>query len=186
MALDEIQLEAEASMEGSVDHLRKQLRSIRTSRASSALVDHLKVEYYGSTADLRSIAQITTPESNMIAVKPFDPSGIKDIERAIMTSDLGITPNSDGKIIRLTMPPLSGERRKQLAQQVRGMAEKAKITIRNARRDANKQIDQEQKDGSLPEDDADRGKEDIQKITKEYESQADKAVEAKTNEIQQL
>ena len=186
MALDDIQLEAEEHMSTAVEHFSKHLRGIRTGMASVALVEGLKVQYYGSSTDLRSVAQITTPESNMIAIKPFDPGSIKDIERAIVTSDLGITPSSDGKMIRLVLPPLSLERRKQLVQQVRQMSEQSKITIRNSRREANKKIDQEKKAGSLPEDDADRGKEEIQKLTKQYEDNIDKALEAKSKEIQQL
>jgi len=186
MSLDDIQLEAEEKMSNTIERLRGELRGIRTGRASTALVEHIKVEYFGATTELRSIAQLTTPESNMIVIKPFDPSSCKDIERAIMASELGITPNSDGRIIRLVLPPLSGERRKQLAQQVRQLAEQAKIAIRNVRRDSNKKIDAQQKAGELPEDDADRGKQEIQDLTKEYETKADEVVAAKIKEIQEM
>jgi len=186
MSLDEIQLDAEEKMDSAVAYLRSELRSIRTGMASSALVEHIKVEAYGTQTDLRALANITTPETNLIVIKPFDPGTLKDIERAIQMSDLGITPSSDGRVIRLVLPALSGDRRKQLSQQVRQLGEHAKIAIRNSRRDANKKIDQEQKAGELPEDQADRGKQEIQKLTKRYEGKVDKALAAKNEEIEQI
>ncbi len=186
MPVDDILLEAEEQMSNALDFLKKELRSIRTGRASPALVEHIKVEYFGTPTELRQLATITTPESNLIVIKPFDPSSTKDIERAIQSSNLGITPNSDGRIIRLTIPPLSGERRKQLAQQVKQLGEHTKVVIRNARRDANKKIDQEKKDGTLPEDDAEHAKEDIQELTKDYEKKVDQALEAKIKEIEEI
>lgn len=183
--MDEILLEVEENMEAGVDYFRREMRGIRTGRASVGLVDHIKVEYYGSPTDLRQLASIATPEANMIMIKPFDPSSIKDIEKAIQTSDLGITPNSDGKIIRLSIPPLSIERRNQLVGQVKKMAEAAKVTIRNARRDGNKEVDRQEKASELTEDDAQRAKDSIQELTKKYEAMIDELLEAKTKEIQE-
>jgi len=186
MPIDDIQLEAEEQMSEAVDFIKAELRGIRTGRASSALVEHIKVQYYGTPTELRQLAAITTPEANLIVIKPFDQTSLKDIERALMASDLGITPTSDGKIIRLAVPALSGERRKQLAHQVKQLAEHAKISLRAARREANKKIDQEQKQGSIPEDDADRAKEDIQDLTKNYEKKIDDALDAKIKEIEEI
>jgi len=186
MAMDEILLSVEERMEAAVDYLRLELRGIRTGRASIGLVDHIKVEYYGSPTDLRQLATISTPDPTMILIKPFDPSSIKDIERAIQSSELGIMPSVDGKVIRLVVPPLSGERRQQLANQIKKMAEAARIAIRNARRDGNKDADKEEKDGELTEDDAEKGKEDIQDLTKKYEAKVDEMLAAKDKEIEEV
>ena len=149
MAMDDILLDAEEKMEHAVDYLHKELRGIRTGRASAGLVDHIKVDYFGSPTDLRQLATIATPDATLIVIKPFDPGSIKDIEKAIFASDLGITPSVDGKVIRLSVPPLSGERRTQIAAQIKKMAEQTRVAIRNARREANKEIDKEQKDSEL-------------------------------------
>jgi len=185
MAMDEILLEVEENMESAVEYLRKEFRGIRTGRASAGLVDHIKVDYYGSPTDLRQLATISTPDATMIVIKPFDPASTKTIERAIQASDLGITPASDGKIIRLQVPALSIERRQQLAGQVKKMAEAAKVTIRNARRDGNKEVDRRQKDSSLTEDEAKKGKDDIQDLTKKYEEKVDQHLAAKITEIEE-
>jgi ribosome recycling factor len=185
MAMDEILLEAEDGMQQAVDYLRSEFRGVRTGRASGGLVEHLKVDYYGSPTDLRQLATISTPEANMIIIKPFDPGSIKEIEKAIQTSDLGMPPNTDGKIIRLNVPPLSGERRQQLANQVKKMSEQSRIAIRNVRRDANKEIDKQQKDGELTEDEAKKGKDDIQKLTNDYEKKVTELVDDKTKEIEE-
>ncbi|NLX05462.1 MAG: ribosome recycling factor [Phycisphaerae bacterium] len=186
MPVDDIQLEAEASMSDAVDFLKSELRGIRTGRASTALVEHIRVQYYGTPTELRQMAQISTPEGNLIVIKPFDASVLKEIEKAIHASDIGITPSSDGRVIRLNVPPLSGERRRQLAQHVRQLGEQAKVSIRNARRDANKQIDQEQKGGDIPEDNAETAKEEIQNLTKKYETEVDETAAAKIKEIEEI
>jgi ribosome recycling factor len=183
--MDEILMDVEEKMESAVEYLRKEFRGIRTGRANPGLVDHIKVEYYGSPTDLRQLASISVPEANMIIVKPFDPGSMKEIEKAIQSSDLGITPATDGKVIRLIVPALSGERRTQLVNQVKKMAEAAKISIRNARRDGNKGIDQLEKDSEITEDDAHRGKDEVQKLTKKYEDEVDNLLETKTTEIQE-
>ena len=185
MAIDDALLETEEKMDLAIDYLRKEFRGMRTGRASTGLVEHIKVEYYGSPTDLRQLAGIATSGATMIVVKPFDPSSLKDIERAILTSDLGITPNSDGKVIRLSVPPLSVERRHQLAGQVKKMAEASRVAVRNARRDGNKELDHQQKSAQLTEDEAEKGKDDIQDLTKQYEGQVSDILEAKVKEIEE-
>ncbi len=184
MAIDDILLEVEEKMEMAVDYLRKEYRGIRTGRASTGLVEHVKVDYYGSPTDLRELATISTPDAMMIIVKPFDPSSLKDIEKAIYASDVGITPMTDGKLIRLSVPPLSGERRNQIAGQLKKMAEAARVTIRNARRDGNKDVDRQQKASELTEDEARKAKDQIQKLTSDYEKKVSDMLDAKTTEIQ--
>ena len=183
--MDEILLEAEMGMEGAVDYLRKEFRGIRTGRASPGLVEHVKVDYYGAETDLRQLATISTPEATMILIKPFDRGSIKDIEKAIFASNLGITPSVDGKVIRLAVPPLSGERRQQIVGQLKKMAEAQRVALRNTRRDANKEIDKQQKASELTEDEARKGKDDTQKLTGDYEKKINDILDAKTKEIQE-
>lgn len=183
--MDEILLSIEEEMEQGLEYLRSEMRGIRTGRASSGLVDHLKVEYYGSPTDLKQLASIATPEANLIVIKPFDPSCLKDIEKTIFASNLGITPAIDGKIIRLKVPPLSTERRQQLITQCKKMTEASKVTIRNVRRDGNKLADKGKTDAILTEDDCKKCKSDIQDLTKKYEVKINEFLEAKTKEIQE-
>ena len=186
MSMDEIVLEAEEKMEHAVDYLKQEFRGIRTGRASAGLVEHIKVDYYGTPTDLRQLASFSTPDATMILIKPFDPGSVKDIEKAIFASDLGITPNSDGKVIRLSVPPLSTERRHQIAGQLKKMAEAQRVVIRNARRDANKEADRQQKASELTEDEAHKGKDDIQKLTADYEKKISELLDAKTKEIEEI
>lgn len=185
MASDEILLEVEEKMEVAVDYLRKEFRGIRTGRASTGLVEHIKVDYYGSPTELRQLATLATPDATLILIKPFDPTSLKDIEKAIFASDIGITPNSDGKVIRLAVPPLSGERRNQIAAQLKKMAEVTRVAIRNARRDGNKETDHQQKAAELTEDEAHKTKDEIQKLTDTYEKTVTEVLDAKTKEIQE-
>src|SRR5579864_936786 len=166
MPADDILLDCEEHMEKAVEHLRHELRGVRTGRASPALVENVKVDYYGSPTDLRAIASITVPEATQIVIKPFTPQDLKSIEKAINDSKLGLTPHSDGKQLRLVLPPLSQERRLQLAGQCKGFAEEAKVRIRAARRDANKVIDTEEKGSVMTEDEANGAKEQVQELTK--------------------
>jgi len=188
MPAEEIEFECEEQMEKAVEFLRGELRSIRSGRASPGLVEHMKVhvESYGSTMTLRELASISVPEGNQLLIKPYDPSALKDIERAIQASELGITPMSDGKTIRLPIPPLSGERRQQLLAQVRKLGEAQKVAIRNTRRDANKRIDAEEKDKSMSEDDAEKCKENVQELTKKYEDKVETLVGIKSKEIEEV
>jgi ribosome recycling factor len=187
MPVDEIEFECEESMEKAAEFLRQELRTVRTGRASPGLVEHMKVtiESYGSTMELRELASISVPENNQLLLKPFDPGTLKDIERAIRGSELGITPMSDGKVIRLPVPPLSGERRQQLLSHVRKLGEAQKVAVRNVRRDANKALDTDEKDKKISEDDSEGSKERIQEMTKKYENQIDALVAAKAKEIEQ-
>ena len=186
MPADDILLDCEEQMEKAVEHLRHELRGVRTGRASPALVENIKVDYYGSPTDLRSISAISVPEATQILIKPFSPQDLKAIEKAINDSKIGLTPHSDGKQLRLMLPPLSQERRMQLAGQCKGYAEEAKIRIRNARRDANKLVETEDKGGVLTEDEAEKGKEQVQELTKTYEAKVDDLVEKKKHDIMQV
>lgn len=184
--MDEILFEVEEKMEKDIEYLRVEFRGIRTGRASTGLVDHLKVDYYGSPTDLRELASIATPEATLIVIKPFDPSCLKEIEKAIYASDLGITPSVDGHVIRLAVPSLSGERRHQIAAQLKSMSEQARVAIRNARRDGNKHADAMQKASDITEDEAKKGKEDIQKLTDKSEKLISELLTAKTKEIEDV
>jgi len=186
MAANEILLKAEQKMESAVDYLWVEFRGIRTGRASVGLVDHIKVDYYGSATDLRQLATISTPEATLIIIKPFDPASLKQIERAVNASSLGITPNNDGKVIRLSVPPLSGERRGQIVGQLKKMAEAARIAVRSTRREANKELEKQQKASELTEDEARKGKDDVQELTDRYEKKVDEILDAKTKEIQEV
>src|SRR5438270_9852289 len=162
MTSEEILFDAEERMEKAVNVYRDELRGLRTGRATPALVDGLRVEYYGSPTPLKQLAQISTPDPQSIVIKPFDPGTLKDIEKAIRSSDLGMAPNNDGKLIRLQVPPMSGEQRKKLVTHVKKSAEAAKVACRNIRRDGNKHFDQAEKSKEMTEDDRDSGKEQMQ------------------------
>jgi ribosome recycling factor len=189
MPCDEIEFEAEDAMEKAVEFLKKEYRGVRTGRASPGIVDHVKVKVpaYGDTPmTLVSIASVTSPDATMLLVKPFDPNTLKDIERALQEAKLGINPQSDGKVIRLPVPPLSGERRQQIASQVKKLAEDQKVVLRNTRREAIQKIDAEKKAGDLPEDDAKRGHDAMDKLTKKYEASLDGLMTAKTKEVTEI
>ena len=183
MPVEDILFDAEERMEKAVDVFTTELRTIRTGRASSSLVEHIKVDYYGTQTPLRDIAQIGTPDPRLIAIKPFDPSSIKEIVKAIQASELGITPQTDGKMVRLTIPPLSTERRQQLSQHVKHLSEETKIAVRNVRRDANKQLEIEEKDSTITEDESFKAKAEIQELTKKYEKSVDDHAAKKVEEI---
>jgi ribosome recycling factor len=183
MPTQKIIAEHENSMKKAVEFLQVELRSVRTGRASAGLVENLSVEYYGTPTPLKQMATIATPEGDMIIIKPFDPAALKEIEKAIKNSELSLAPILDGKVIRLSVPPLSGERRDQLAQQVKQLGEKAKVSVRNIRRDANKVLDEEQKNKVITEDDRDKGKKDIDNLTKKFTDKIDAVVKAKSDEI---
>ena len=186
MPVDDILLDCEANMEKAVEHLKRELTGIRTGRASPALIEHIKVDYYGSPTDLKSIASIMVPEATQLLIKPFSPQDIRAIEKAINDSKIGLTPHSDGKSLRLQLPPLSQERRQQLVGQCKGFGEHAKISIRNSRRDANKLLETEEKGKVITEDEAEKGKEQVQELTKTYEASVDKLLEDKRHEVMQV
>lgn len=183
MPADDILLDCEEHMEKAIDHLRHELSGVRTGRASPALVENVQVDYYGAPTPLRSIAVIQVPEATQLLIKPFNPADLKAIEKALSESKLNLPTSSDGKAIRLNLPPMSQERRLQMVASTKGMGEHAKVTIRNARRDANKVVDSEQKGGILTEDEAEKLKEDIQELTKSYETKVDELLEKKRHEI---
>ena len=162
MPVDDVLMDCEMNMEKAIEHLQHELRTIRTGRATPALVEHVQVMYYEQLTPLKSIAAISVPEATQLLIKPFSPGDLRAIEKAISDSKIGLTPHSDGKTLRLILPPLSQERRLQLAGQCKGFAEHAKIGIRNARRDANKILDTEQKGGVMTEDQAKSAKEQVQ------------------------
>jgi len=183
MSIEEIALEAEERMEKSVSLLMDQLKGVRTGRANVGLVDSIRVDYYGSPTPLKQLANLSTPEPQQILIRPFDQAAIGDIIKAIQTSNLGLTPNSDNKVVRLNVPALSVEQRRKLESRVKELAEEARISIRNIRRDANKQADQEQTDKILTEDDLATCKDEIQTLTKRYESKVNELAEKKSAEI---
>ena len=183
MSIEEIVLEAEDRMEKSLALLTDQLRGVRTGRANVGLVDSIRVDYYGSFTPLKQMANLSTPEPQQILIRPFDPSVIGDIVKAIQTSDIGLTPNSDGKVVRLNVPSLSVEQRKKLVGRVKDLAEEARVSIRNIRRDANKQADHEMAEKILTEDDLEPCKEENQALTKRFETKVNETAEKKSAEI---
>ncbi len=185
MGSDEILLDAEERMEKAINKLKNDLTGIRTGRANPGLVDSLRVDAYGSPTPIKQIASVSAPEPQQLVIRPFDPSTFKDIERGIINSDLGLAPNSDGKVIRLNIPPLSGDVRKKMVARTKDLSEESKIAIRNVRRDANKHADQAEKDGELSEDDCKGLKDEIQELTKKYENSANSLAEAKEAEVSQ-
>jgi ribosome recycling factor len=183
---DDILLDSEDKMEKAVAHLIAEFNHIRTGRATPGLVDGVRVDYYGAPTPLKQLATISVPEARLIVIKPFDPGSIKEIEKAIQKSELGVTPASDGKLVRLNLPPLSEEQRKKLAARCKEMAEAARVSIRNIRRDANKAGDVAAADGALTEDEGAKLKEEIQALTKKHEGGVDDALGRKTKEIMEV
>jgi ribosome recycling factor len=183
MPVKDIVSQNKQKMNKTVEVFHDELKSVRTGKASTALVENLKVEYYGTPTPLKQLATLAAPQVDTIVIKPFDPASVRDIEKAIKTSDLSIAPIVDGKLIRLNLPALSGERRTQLVNQARHMGEQAKVTIRNIRRDANKHLEKEEKDKVITEDDLEKGKKQIDDITKECTDKVDAMVKAKADEI---
>ncbi|MBN2136600.1 MAG: ribosome recycling factor [Sedimentisphaerales bacterium] len=175
--------QAEDKMKKALDALGDELKSVRTGRASTALVENIKADFYGTPTPLKQMATLATPQFDMVVIKPFDPSSIREIEKAIKSSDLSIAPVVDGKIIRLNIPPLSEERRTQLVQQARQLGEQTKVGIRNIRRDAIKQLEQQQKDKTITEDDLSHGKKSLDDKTKTYTDKVDDVVKHKADEV---
>ena len=183
MSAEEIQMDAEERMEKAISVLGDNLSGIRTGRATPGLVDSIRVEVYGSMQPLKQLASIGTPEPQQIVIRPYDAGTIKEIEKAIVASDLGLNPQNDGRMIRLNVPPLSTEVRKKMVSRIKELAEDAKISIRNIRRDANKAADSAEKAKEVSEDDRDKIKEEIQELTKKFESQATEMAKARETEV---
>ena len=173
-------------MEGQLEHLRHELAGVRTGRASIALLDHVKVEYYGVPTPLKQVATLATPESRLITVQPFEPRLVKEIEKAVLASDLGLTPSSDGKVIRLPVPALTEERRKDLVKLTKKMAEEVRVHIRNIRRDTLEEVKKLQKEATLTEDEAKKAHDDIQKLTDAYILKVDEMLKKNEAEITEL
>jgi len=183
MTDDEILLDVEERMEKAIGVLKSALAGIRTGRANPGLVDSLKVEVYGSLCPIKQVAAVGAPEPNQIVVRPYDPGTLKDIEKAIQTSDLGLNPQSDGRVIRLVVPALSGDVRRKMVGRIRELSEETKVAIRNIRRDGNRTADLSEKDKTLSEDQRDDVKEEIQNLTKQYESQATNLAKTRETEV---
>jgi ribosome recycling factor len=183
MTAEEILFDGEERMEKAVNVFRDELRGLRTGRATPALVDMLRVEAYGSQMHLKELAQIGTPDPQSIVIRPYDQGTLKDIEKAIRSSDLGMSPTNDGKMIRLQVPPMSGEQRQKMVQRIKKSAEDAKVACRNIRRDANKQFEAAEKDKEMTEDERDQGKEQVQELLKSFEGKITEMADKKTKEI---
>ena len=171
--------ELKDKMKKGIAHFQEETKGLRSGRATPALVENLRVDYYGSPTPLKNIASITIPEPRSLVIKPFDVTAVKEIEKAIQKSEVGITPQSDGKVVRLTVPEMSEEQRNKLVGRVKEMAEQAKVSLRNLRRDQLKKVEESE----MTDDEVDRAKEEVQKILKSSESELDAHVAAKKKEI---
>jgi ribosome recycling factor len=181
--IEEIKDDAMLSMDNAVDSLKKRFDSVRTGKASPALVDGIMVDYYGAQSRLKDIASVSAPEPRVLKIQPWDVKAVDAIKKAIMTSSLGITPLSDGKVIRLPIPELSEERRTEMTKQVKKYAEEARVEIRNARRDANEAIKNAKKKSEITEDDQKSATDEIQKMTDKMIEKVDKILDEKQNEL---
>jgi ribosome recycling factor len=166
--LNDVYAEAKNRMKGAVQALEEDLAGIRTGRANPALIDKMQVEYYGVLTPLQQLASIGVPEPRQLLIRPFDPATVKNIERAILASDLGLTPNSDGKSIRLNLPPLTEERRRELVRIVKNRVEEARVAVRNVRRDSIKDLREFESEKMISEDELKRGEDELQKITDDF------------------
>lgn len=173
----------EGRMQKSVDNLKEEYVTIRAGRANPHILDRLRVDYYGTPTPLQQVANVSVPEARMIQIQPWESSLIKEIEKMIMVSDLGITPNNDGKVIRLIFPELTEDRRKEIVKDIKKKGENAKVAIRNVRRDANDFFKKQNKDNLISEDEYKNIEADVQKLTDKYIAEVDKAVEEKSKEI---
>jgi ribosome recycling factor len=181
--IDDIYQETKETMGKTVEALKIELQRIRTGRASLSILDGIRVDYYGTSTPLNQMATLAVPESRQITIQPWDASVIKDIEKEVLKSDLGLTPSNDGKILRISIPPLTEERRKELVKVIHKMCEDHKITVRNIRRDSNDLLKSLKKDGDISEDDAFRSQEEVQNITDEYIQLIDECYSEKEKEI---
>ncbi len=180
---DEVLSEIKRKMDKVLEVMARDLSRVRTGRASVALLEGIKVECYGTSMPLSQVASLAAPESRLLTVQPWDPTVLGDIEKAILKSDLGLNPVNDGKLIRLPIPALTTERRKELVKMVKKMAEEAKVALRNIRREANEDLKEMKKEKLLPEDDAHRGQEEVQKVTDDFIKKVDVQAAEKEKEI---
>ena len=184
--IKEVMAEVEDRMKKSVEALQIDLKGIRTGRASPALVERVRVDYYGTPTNLVELASISAPEPQLLTIRPWDGSALKDIERAILASDLGLTPSNDGKIIRLMIPALTEERRRDLTKVVLKRVEEARVAVRNCRRDGLDDLRELEKEKLITEDDFYTGKEELQKLTDKYIESVEKVAQAKEQEILEI
>ncbi|MBB5172045.1 ribosome recycling factor [Texcoconibacillus texcoconensis] len=182
----EVFKQAEERMEKSIDSLRKELATLRAGRANPAMLDKVQVEYYGMQTPLNQLATVSVPEARMLMIQPFDKSAISEIEKAIQKADLGLSPSSDGNVIRIAVPALTEERRAELVKFVKRYAEDAKVAIRNVRRDINDELKKQQKDSELTEDELRRNTDEIQKITDKFTDRVDELASQKEDEIMEV
>jgi ribosome recycling factor len=178
--------EGKERMEKAVEVLQNQFRGMRTGRANAGLVEDVRVDYYGSPTPLKQIAAISAPEANLIVIKPFDPSSLGAVQKALQKADLGIQPTSDGKVVRLVIPPLSEDRRKQLVAHAKQMAEEARVAARNVRRDCNRKTEQIEKDAVVSEDQAESLRKEIQNLTDKCTKKIDELFEKKSAELMEF
>lgn len=183
MPADDILLDVEERMEKAISILKNALGGIRTGRANPGLVDSLRVDVYGSPTPIKALASVGAPEATQIVIRPFDPGTIKDIEKAIIASDLGLNPQNDGRIIRINIPPLTTETRRKLVTRIKELTEEAKISIRNVRRDGNKAAETEEKDKLMSEDELKDVKEQVQELTKKFEGLAADMARSRETEV---
>ena len=185
-AIEEFLADARHRMDKSIESTKTEFNSIRTGRASAALLDRVTIDYYGTPTPLKNMATINTPEPRMLTVQPFDPSSVKAIERAIQESDLGLTPSNDGKVIRLPIPQLTEERRKELVKLVRKFGEEGKIAIRNVRRDVMKHLEELVRNGEVGDDEERRAEAQVQKLTDEHTKTIDDLLRHKESDIMEV
>lgn len=186
MEPDVIILECEERMSNTTEYLGRELRGIRTGRANTALIEYIKVDYYGSPTDLRELAAVNVAEATVLMVKPFDPAAKNEIIKAIEAADLGLNPQSDGNTVRISIPAPTAERRQQLIAQVKKLGEDAKVAVRNERRDANKSLDASQAELKLPDDTIKASKSDIDDLTKSHTAKIDEMISGKVTEIEDI
>jgi ribosome recycling factor len=184
--MDSIKKSAEDRMKKSLAAMEDEFGAIRTGRASAALFDKVKVEYYGNPTPLSQVATISTPEARLVVIQPWDKNLLSEIEKALLKSELSVNPNNDGKVIRINIPPLTEERRKELVKLAKSTAEQGRVAVRNIRRDANDEFKKQQKEGNLTEDDVKRGTDDIQKLTDLYIEQINEKLDKKEKEILEI
>lgn len=178
--------QAKERMDKAVSAFKRELAGVRAGRASASLLDKIQVDYYGVLTPLNQLASISVPEARLLVIQPYDKSSLGEIEKAILKSDLGLTPTSDGSVIRITIPALTEERRKELAKLVRKYSEDAKVAVRNIRRDANDELKKLEKDGEITEDDLRSYQDDVQKLTDEFVKKVDEATKEKEKEIMEV
>jgi ribosome recycling factor len=183
---DEVLADLRKEMEGTITAMRREMARTRTGRASTALLEGLMVEYYGAKTHLNQLATVSVPEPRLLVIQPYDRSAINDIERAILQSDLGLMPQNDGKLVRVPIPELTEERRKDLVKHIRKVAEEFRVSLRSHRRDANDLLKELQKDGEITEDDLRRAHDKTQDLTKDYSERLEKVLKAKEDEIMEV